>query len=164
MAVQPKISRLIGDAQAVNADTEVFYDRQAGEVHFFSMDTGNHVPEIAELREEIREDTTGRFVSLPSQSERNDYRVMKQFARSRADDRQRELLEVALRGRGAFGRFKMLVDELDIREAWFAFRDAHEKRLMMDWCEKHEVAYIDDMPDAEAALCSEDEDASSSSE
>jgi len=152
MAVQPKMSDLVGDLQAVSDTMEAFLDRRTGRIEMLTEDMEDTIgPEGAELERMIREDTTDRFVPLPTQFERDDFRIMQRFAWSRDDDRHCEKLEDALRGRGKYRRFKDRVIDLDIERDWFAFRDARYKQMMVDWCEEHNVDYIDDMPEADPA-------------
>lgn len=63
------------------------------------------------------------------------YADMGDFAARVRDPQARELLEGALRGRGAFRRFKDLL-ELDfpeLRGAWFAFHDVRAERRAIQW-------------------------------
>ena len=63
------------------------------------------------------------------------YADMGDFAARVRDPHARELLEGALRGRGAFRRFKDLL-ELDfpeLRGAWFAFHDVRAERRAIQW-------------------------------
>jgi hypothetical protein len=63
------------------------------------------------------------------------YRDMEDFTARVRDPNARELLQSALNGRGAFRRFKDLL-ELDLPElrgAWFAFHDARAERRAISW-------------------------------
>jgi uncharacterized protein UPF0158 len=63
------------------------------------------------------------------------YADMGDFAARVRDPQARELLEGALKGRGAFRRFKDLL-ELDfpeLRGAWFAFHDVRAERRAIQW-------------------------------
>ena len=63
------------------------------------------------------------------------YRDMVDFAARVRDPQARELLQGALSGRGAFRRFKDLL-ELDfpeLRGAWFAFHDVRAERRAIEW-------------------------------
>jgi hypothetical protein len=69
---------------------------------------------------------------LPSSVVYND---MRDFAARVRDPQARELLEGALRGRGAFRRFKDLLelDFPDLRRAWFGFHDVRAERRAIEW-------------------------------
>jgi len=86
-----------------------------------------------------------RIEPLPSSEE---YEWMVEFADSVADPRLWELLDVALDGRGAFRRFKnVLLNYLEERERWFAFRDARLREAMQEWLEEHEIEATTAVPE-----------------
>ena len=63
-----------------------------------------------------------------------EYGWMAEFAGTVGDARLRDLLEVALNGRGAFRRFKdVLHDHPAERERWFAFRDGQVRAAAQEW-------------------------------
>lgn len=69
-----------------------------------------------------------------------EYRWMVEFAASVGDPRLRELLEVALDGRGAFRRFKdVLARWPQERARWFAFHDECLRDAMQEWLAAHEI-------------------------
>jgi hypothetical protein len=77
-----------------------------------------------------------RFISIPRMDSDEGYQDMEDFIATVRDDHVRELLEVAIMGRGAFRRFKdVLLGYPDERERWFAFRDARMQQRVLDWLE-----------------------------
>ncbi|MGH9316937.1 MAG: UPF0158 family protein, partial [Thermoanaerobaculia bacterium] len=69
-----------------------------------------------------------------------EYGWMAEFAGTVRDARLRDLLEVALDGRGAFRRFKdVLFDRPAERERWFAFRDGRVREAAREWLAEHDV-------------------------
>jgi hypothetical protein len=63
-----------------------------------------------------------------------EYDWMAEFADTVRDTRLRDLLDVALNGRGAFRRFKdVLRDYPAQRQAWFEFRDEHMHAAAREW-------------------------------
>lgn len=74
------------------------------------------------------------------------YRDMEDFVARVRDPHARELLQGALSGRGAFRRFKDLL-ELDfpeLRHAWFAFHDVRAERRAIDWLVERGLVTADD--------------------
>lgn len=66
------------------------------------------------------------------------YGDMADFVDRVADARTRERLARAIKGRGAFRRFRDVLDELpEERQAWFAFRDARMERRALEWLAEH---------------------------
>ncbi len=69
-----------------------------------------------------------------------EYGWMAEFASTVGDARLRDLLEVALNGRGAFRRFKdVLHDHPAERERWFAFRDGQVRAAAREWLAENEI-------------------------
>jgi predicted nucleotidyltransferase len=62
------------------------------------------------------------------------YGDMQDFIERVRDPQARNLLELAIAGRGAFRRFKdTLLDFPELREAWFRFHDARVERRAISW-------------------------------
>jgi hypothetical protein len=82
----------------------------------------------------------GRYAAIPKQDSRVGYRDMEEFIWALDDDHLREVLEAAIRGRGAFRRFKDALYRHPQAEAeWFAFRDARERNRMIEWLASHDI-------------------------
>jgi hypothetical protein len=47
----------------------------------------------------------------------------------------------AIRGRGAFRRFKDAICRYGIEDSWYQFRYEAFKKLAIEWCEHHNVLY-----------------------
>lgn len=83
----------------------------------------------------------GRYVEIPQDESRDGYEDMAEFAETVANAHLRELLAVALRGKGSFRRFKdVLLDYPAERERWFAFRDERLRGRIEEWAEDEGVA------------------------
>lgn len=62
------------------------------------------------------------------------YQDMEEFIAEVPDQRAGELLNRAIRGRGAFRRFKdTLLEFPELRERWFAFHNARMRRRAIRW-------------------------------
>jgi hypothetical protein len=69
-----------------------------------------------------------------------EYGWMAEFASSVRNARLRDRLEIALDGRGAFGRFKrVLSDHPAERERWFAFREQRLHQSAREWLVEHGI-------------------------
>ena len=90
---------------------------------------------------EIRE--TDHYLPLPDRFEINEYCMMERFCLSVDDDDLRDDLCDAIRGRGAFRRFKDRVHAYGMAEAWYRYRDEALREMAMAWCEAHGIASTD---------------------
>jgi hypothetical protein len=84
---------------------------------------------------------TDHYLPLPDRFEINEYRIMERFCLSVDDDDMRDDLCDAIRGRGAFRRFKDRVHVYGMTEAWYRYRDAALREIAMAWCEEHGIRY-----------------------
>jgi Uncharacterised protein family (UPF0158) len=84
---------------------------------------------------------TDRYLPLPDRFEIHEYSIMERFCLSVDDDDIRDDLCDAIRGRGAFRRFKDRVQAYGIAEAWYRYRDAALREIAMAWCEEHGIPY-----------------------
>jgi len=118
--------------------------------HYLDTDTGeiillsDAVDDLERLEEEIEGDTAGRYVDIPLQDSHEGYRDMEDFIETVADSHQRELLEVAIDGRGAFRRFKDVLERFPAdRERWFAFERERLRERIREWLEENEIQPIE---------------------
>lgn len=53
--------------------------------------------------------------------------------------RNQDVLEQAIRGKGAFRRFKDRLFDLGIEKKWYQYRDACYEKIAREWCEKYGI-------------------------
>ena len=138
----------IAEAMEIDRVTnEYFLDRDTGEVvivpeeiHFaISTDTLDQ-DDMTDWERDFMaiaraiEEASGRYAWIPRAEAREIYELMLDFASSREDEDLRRLLDVALDGKGAFGRFKrVLADYPEEREEWFRIKDDAITAMARDW-------------------------------
>lgn len=112
-------------------NSKAFYDHVTHEITWLD--------ELGMTREEYEAaaDTLDEhgFKRLPEKRELNEYGMMEDFA----DAIHSAQLHDAIRGRGAFRRFKEAVRYLGVEQEWYRFRDEQYKRTAMKWCEENGV-------------------------
>jgi hypothetical protein len=86
---------------------------------------------------------TDHYLPLPDRFEINEYRMMERFCLSIDDDDLRDDLCDAIRGRGAFRRFKDRVQVSGMAEEWYRYRHAALREIAMAWCEAHGIAFTE---------------------
>lgn len=85
--------------------------------------------------------TSDEFLPLPSKFDIDEYSIMRRFCEQVADTKTRESLLRAIRGSGAFGRFRALADHCGIIDQWYAFRDHAMEEIAAEWLEVNGIAY-----------------------
>ncbi|MFC3282651.1 UPF0158 family protein [Litchfieldella rifensis] len=83
------------------------------------------------------------FVQLPDKFDFHEYRVMERFCLELDDSELQEELLDAIRGRGAFRRFKELIHIKGIDKAWYAYRERELKAFAAEFLEAEGISYVD---------------------
>jgi len=77
---------------------------------------------------------TGRYVPIPEPDSREAYDDMVRFADTVTDPELRKSLDIALDGRGAFRRFRNVLDNHDSeQQRWFAFKERAMSERAREW-------------------------------
>ncbi len=84
-----------------------------------------------------------RFIRIPPAESRAGYEDMEEFISTVGNERLQEQLWIAIRGRGAFRRFKdVLADHPTERERWFTFKDERVRGRVLAWLAKEGIEPI----------------------
>jgi len=84
-----------------------------------------------------------RHIRVERDDPYDDYQAMERFIGTVKDTCLRERLWDAIQGRGAFRRFKdLLAYHPQVRDDWFAFKDARLRKRVANWLEFHDIEPI----------------------
>jgi nitroreductase len=132
------------EMEMVNNESHTFYNTETGEFEYYiEYDDSGIDPEKYE---------DGKYIPLPSQYEIHEYEIMETFTETVKDNRKRELLIVALEGKGAFRRFKDTLHRVDLADSWYKFKGRAFIRLAREWCEENKISYKFKNPDEYADI------------
>lgn len=81
------------------------------------------------------------WLALPDKFEIHEYRLLERFSLGVEDAGVRAALLQAIRGGGAFRRFKEVVHEQGIAEAWYSYRQQSYESIAVEWLEANGIAY-----------------------
>jgi hypothetical protein len=73
------------------------------------------------------------YASLPMKDELNEYEMMESFCNSITNGKIQEDLLYSIRGKGAFGRFKMAVHCHNIEKKWYKFQEERLKEMAIEF-------------------------------
>lgn len=134
-----------------------YFNRKTGEfVHlteedFRAIEEGAPLDDYPEWQHDSIEDARrvlndkeGTYVRLPSQFDIHEWEIMNDFALSVEDPDISNELYGALRGSGAFRRFKDAIHWLGVAEQWYAYRTQALREIATEWCEAHGIPFTDD--------------------
>jgi hypothetical protein len=152
MAGQVKLKDLIEGLEFLTEEGSSYLNTTTGEVVYVTTEELQAAEEEQPLEDfpEWQHDAlriardiveTEHYLPLPDRFEINEYQIMERFCLSVDNEDLRDDLCDALRGRGAFRRFKDRIQAHGIAEAWFRYRDAALREIAMAWCEAHGLQY-----------------------
>lgn len=156
MATRVKLSEIIGEMELQHDQGSLYLNKKTGEVVLLideELLTAEEEESSEELPEWQREamkvakdilENGENYVELPSKEEINEYRIMEDFCRSVEDRRISEKLFDAIKGRGAFRRFKDNIVRLGIEDRWYKYKKEAFKKIAIEWCEDNDIDYIDE--------------------
>ncbi len=102
-------------------------------------DAPEWMSDVAELAKDVLE--SGDYIELPSQWDVHEYRIMEDFCLTQTSgDTQSQLLR-AIKGRGAFRRFKDTAFDTGVIDEWYAYKDKRFEEIAIDWCKEHNIDY-----------------------
>ena len=86
------------------------------------------------------------YLPLPEQYDFNEYRVMEKFISQVVASlplglKQSAVLSEAIEGKGAFRRFKIALERLELREEWYRFRDQKLREFVEFWCIENKIDF-----------------------
>ena len=129
-----------------SAETHFYLDRQTGRVVAVAeealryAETSPYVPmpewmqNAAWEAAQVRDECGTRYIPIPQADTADEYHDMEAFISTVANARLQSELWRAIRGTGAFRRFRdCLVNHPTERQHWLAFKDARMLARMNDW-------------------------------
>lgn len=100
------------------------------------------VIEIAYAFEENESD----FLPYPPKYEIDEYQIMEDFANAQSKEQIQDTLLNILKRPDGSRKFRDAVDQFNLTEKWYAFKESTFYKIAIEWCIEKEIAYIDDRP------------------
>jgi len=117
-----------------------YFDSKTDEVFFISE--YDELEEQEELKQLIEEDTDAeRFIYIDPVASSVNWQRMEDFILQQDDlgGPVQTLLLRAIQGIGAFRRFNDAIDDIDIRDRWYAFKNRLERERALQWLKNHDL-------------------------
>ena len=135
-----RLEELIIAIQSSNMELKIFYSTIEERLIcvFDGLVDGK---ENSELIEEI--ECSDDYILVPNKYDVDEYSMMERFIYTIPSELIQSRLEELIQGKGAFRRFKDAIFNLGITEEWYKFRDECYKEFAKEWCEYHNIAFIE---------------------
>ena len=133
-----KLQEVLEALEGAGMEIEYYYDtkNQGILMVFDGMINGEYDPE---LMEEISEGFIEDFIPLPRQYDINEYHMMEDFIYELPAGKNQDILQQAIRGKGAFRRFKDRLYDMNLEKSWYTYRDAAYEKVAREWCERYGI-------------------------
>lgn len=149
------LGHIIDALNAVSIEISYYLDKENAKVLLVSdeemslAETDSSIDEIPEWQREGVEvakrvlEEHENLIPLPDQFEIDERSIMFQFTYTLKDSETRDKLLQALHGKRPYRHFKDTVYALGLSDGWHAFKDKALKEIAIEWCEVHNVQYIE---------------------
>lgn len=150
------------------SDMNAYFDRVNGRTIFLSDEhlrqaaktNNDEDQERAQWEREVLADARSvlndhedRFVALPGSDDIHEWAIMNKFALNNKGPLSEKLYR-AVRGGGAFQRFRETVERNGLSDNWYAFRTAALRTIAIEWCEENDIEYVDEVCQDSQRFCS----------
>jgi len=119
-----------------------YFDKEENEATFIT--TYDDLEEDVELKQLIEEDEDEdgqRFIYISPVPGSESWQQMNDFIMEQDDlgDTVQSLLLRAIQGSGAFRRFNDAIDDVGIRDRWYAYKNRQERKRALQWLKDHKL-------------------------
>ena len=154
MNIQVKLKDIIQEIEIQFEESRSFLNIKTGEIMLVTSEDlraaedekpFEHLPEWEQENRMTAIDVVENFenyIELPSKYEVNEYEMMENFCLTVSDQRKQESLLRAIKGKGAFGRFKDKIIDFEIENQWYSYRDECFKQIAIEWCQENKINFI----------------------
>jgi len=130
-----KLKTAADEFEMISNENPLFYNKLTGEFEHYIDPAYSGMDDNADKYE------SDEWVAAPTQFDIHEYSIMEQFAESVSNAKKSERLCNALRGKGAFRRFKDTLDHVGLLEKWYDFKHEAYIEIAREWCESEGIEY-----------------------
>ena len=81
------------------------------------------------------------YLSLPEKYDFNEYRIIEKFIARVDIPKQSDMLYQSIQGKGAFKRFKIMLERLGVVGEWYKYRDEKLREFVEFWCQENNIDF-----------------------
>ncbi len=133
-----KLSEITDTLYDVSMGTSCYFNTKTNEILWycdFNKEESTYTEE-----DEFNDD----IISMFNFYSKNDYDIMQDFIYHISNDSLRNELFNATKGKGAFYRFREIIDYRNITNDWYKFQDDEYKKIAEEWCTDNKIEYEKD--------------------
>jgi hypothetical protein len=155
MSIQVKLKNIIDEMEIQFEESRSLLNINTGEIVLVTSEDlraaedekpFDHLPEWEQENRLIAIDVVENFenyIELPTKYEVNEYEIMENFCLAVDDQRKQESLLRAIKGKGAFRKFKDKIIDVELADKWYSYRYECFKQIAIEWCRENEINFIE---------------------
>lgn len=155
MSIQVKLNDIIEELEIQFEESRALLNIKTGEIVLVTSEelraaeddeSFDHLPDWQQEDRKVAIDVVENFenyIELPTKYEINEYEIMEDFCQTESDQRKQDSLLRAIRGKGAFRRFKDQLIDFEMEDRWYAYREERFKQIAIKWCQVNNINYIE---------------------
>lgn len=137
------LKQVIDAVESANKVCTALYDTQTGKTVYLPDEiiTGERDEALEEL---IESSPAGRFLRFPTKYAIHEYSIMESFIEFLPPGAAHQALAGAIRGRGAFRRFKNGIYYPWPDRQWYDYKAQAYREIAIRWCKDKGIEYTDE--------------------
>lgn len=152
MATKIKLAEVVDGLESQSFDHKVFINRETGQLthvlieFLMKAEDGESINKMIDWQREMMLEARDiienekKYINLEIY-EVNDYNMMEKFCLEIKDPTVNRDFLHAIKGKGAFRRFRNLLDEMDLADNWYHYRDVTYKQIAKRICTREDLIY-----------------------
>ena len=135
MPLPVQLQSVVEEMDVMNDDWVAYINRRTGElvtVTDYDLEEGTEAVQVGESPD---------FIELPSKYDLHEYDIVERFCGSVSEVTIQEKLFSAIRGGGAFRRFKDSIRRFGIEDEWYEFRHAALESIASSFLDASGIPY-----------------------
>ena len=153
MAIRVKLNEIIEGLEFQSDESSSFLDKTTGKVVLISdyeisaAEDGDPIEDFPDWEQDLVRIAkeivyeTGNYIDLPTKFDIDEYSIMEKFCLSLNDSEMSDNLYSSIKGSGAFRRFKDAINEYDIADDWYKYRNDVLKEIAIEWCKEKGIEF-----------------------
>ena len=132
-----------------NKNTGIIIYKESSETSNYSAADYNRINEFEEWERELieslydLENNPDNYIKLPGEDEISELNMMINFCNSFNDFSIDDILNKNVDDIKKIQKIKKLIEEKNMLNDWYDFREQTEKQIAKDWCNKNNIEYIE---------------------
>lgn len=133
-----KLSKVKESLEDINMESTAFFNKKTNEI-LWKLDFN---PEYSTYKED--DDYNDDIICMFDFNDKNDYDIMQEFIYTIKNDELKEKLLFRTKGSGAFKRFRYILDDYNLTDKWYEYRDIKYKEIAKEWCINNSIEFEED--------------------